>query len=228
MKILAIETSTHACSVAINSEGDISEKYQFAPREHHQILLPMIDSLLAEASLSVSELDAIAFGCGPGSFTGIRIAASVTQGIAMSHDIPVMPISTLLIMAQTGYAQFGVTHVIPCLDARMEEIYWCCCQLGDDQLMQIVDGEYCTKPHEIKIPTRERWIGLGDGWEKYEFLKKVEQESKQIENVYSNIYPRADELAKLASPLFYNKAFLPPEKALPRYLRDMIFKKREV
>jgi len=230
MKILAIETSTHACSVALNSDGNIIEKFRIAPREHNQILLPMIESLLKETSLSISQLDAIAFGCGPGSFTGIRIAAAVTQGLAMSHDIPVIPISTLLIMAQTAFLKYKVNQIIPCIDARMDEVYWNVCRIaiaGED-LMEIVGQEYCTKPDELKIPPEGSWIGVGDGWEQYATLQDLGRSSERLKNIDSELYPQASALAQLAGRSFKNKELKPPEGALPTYLRDLIFKKRAV
>ncbi len=128
MKILAIDTATEACSAAlliIGETGDteISSRYQLAPREHSRLILKMIDELLTEADVPVSSVDAIAFGQGPGSFMGLRIAAGVVQGIAFAHDIPVVPVSTLKAIAQRAYEETGSAHVLATIDARMDEVY---------------------------------------------------------------------------------------------------------
>ncbi|MGB1311163.1 MAG: tRNA (adenosine(37)-N6)-threonylcarbamoyltransferase complex dimerization subunit type 1 TsaB, partial [Leucothrix sp.] len=129
MKILAIETATEACSAALYHDGGIISRYELAPRKHTQLILPMMDSLLAEAGLSKQALDAIAFGRGPGAFTGLRIAVGVTQGLALALDRPVIPISSLAAMAQqvldaTVDLASAMLDYIPAIDARMGEVYW--------------------------------------------------------------------------------------------------------
>jgi len=240
MKILAIETSTEACSVAVNIDGEIKEEYKLAPRQHNQRLLTMVDDILKKTKTELGQLDAIAFGCGPGSYTGIRIAASVTQGLAVCHDLPVIPISTLLVMAQGAYHAFKsqsrsateFKFVIPCLDARMEQVYWNLCQLGEDNLMEIFNGEHCTAPTELQLPESENdndndsdnnCIAVGDGWQKYEVLQ---QKGQQLQQVYRDLYPRASDLAKLAEKPFKDNKLLSAEQALPVYLREITFKKR--
>lgn len=235
MKILAIETSSDACSVALNYDGEIVYELRVAPREHNTIILPMIDSQLNDANIGVSQLDAIAFGCGPGSFTGIRIAAAVTQGLAVSHDIPVIPVSTLLVMAQTTFLQYGVEYVIPCVDARMDEVYWCACQLEGGHkkspLMKRVEHEVCTQPERLTIPEaedskRQGWVCVGDGWQNYDVLAALGRDSRKIDVVYTDIYPQADALAQLAERCFNNNEMKSAEEALPTYLRESLFKNR--
>ena len=130
--LLAIETSTPACSAALSIDGVVIERYALAPRQHAVLILPMIESLLLEAGISVAQLDALAFGRGPGSFTGVRIAASVIQGIAFAADLPVLPVSTLATLALGGMRITDKTQVMAALDARKSEIYWGCYTAAED------------------------------------------------------------------------------------------------
>ena len=122
MKILAVDTATEACSAALYINGDIQERFEIAPREHTRLLLPMVDSLMAEAGIRPQQLDAIAFGCGPGSFTGVRIAAGVMQGIAYGADLPVVPVSTLAAISQSCLQKTAHDTIFTAVDARMNEI----------------------------------------------------------------------------------------------------------
>ena len=130
MKILAIETATEACSAALYNDGEIICRYELAPRKHTQLILPMMDAILEEAGVTRSSLDAIAFGRGPGAFTGLRIAVGIAQGLALAVDKPVIPISTLGAMAQqvlettSNVINSAEAAFIPAIDARMGEVYW--------------------------------------------------------------------------------------------------------
>ena len=138
MKILAIDTSTEACSAALLIDGDLQGVYKLAPREHSLLILKMIDGLLSDAGITVSELDAIAFGRGPGSFMGLRIAAGVVQGIAYAHELPVIPVSTLKAIAQRASEETRHQHVLAAIDARMDEVYWAAYSL-QGQTWQLAD-----------------------------------------------------------------------------------------
>jgi tRNA threonylcarbamoyladenosine biosynthesis protein TsaB len=161
MKILAIDTATEACSAAlyIDDAGNtddtknksISSRYQLAPREHSRLILKMIDELLAQAELSVDKLDAIAFGQGPGSFMGLRIASGVVQGIAFAHDIPVIPVSTLKAIAQRAYEDTGSQNVIAAIDARMDEVYWAAYSLKENR-WHLHGEESVISPDKITLP----------------------------------------------------------------------------
>ena len=123
-RVLAIETASAACSAALYIDGQVEERYALAPRQHAALILPMVESLLASAELTVSGLDALAFGQGPGAFTGVRIAASAAQGIAFAADLPVVPVSTLAAQACGAMRDTNGAHAMVALDARMDEVYW--------------------------------------------------------------------------------------------------------
>ena len=167
MKILAIDTATEACSAALYLGGEITRQYRVAPRQHSHIILPMIDQLLAESGVRVAELDALAFGRGPGSFMGVRIAAGVTQGIALAWDLPVVPVSTLAAIAQTAYSETGATRVLSAIDARMNEVYWAAYRLSDNGCMHLVGEESVIAPGQVAKPAEDGWTGAGTGWSAY-------------------------------------------------------------
>ena len=123
MKLLALDTATEACSAAVLADGEVLERYELAPRRHAALILPMIESVLAEAGLEISQLDAIAVGRGPGAFTGVRIAIGIAQGIAFAADLPVALVSTLAALALGTARDTGATRIAAALDARMGEIY---------------------------------------------------------------------------------------------------------
>ncbi len=171
MNILAIDTATEACSAALYINGQLRSSYQLAPREHSRLILKMIDGLLSEAELSVSKLDAIAFGRGPGSFMGLRIAAGVVQGIAFAHDIPVIAVSTLKAIAQRAFEQTKNKHILTAIDARMDEVYWAAYSLNE-QLWQLHGEESVISPDKVPLPellsqSGHSWVGAGTGWASY-------------------------------------------------------------
>lgn len=217
--ILAIETATDACSAALLINDSIQEKYQVAVREHARLILPMANSLLAEAGLKLSSLHAIAFGCGPGSFTGVRVAAGITQGLALGVDLPVLPISSLRIAAQTAYAETNFKKVLAVFDARMREIYWGAYVISNNGLMQEVIKDSLSKPEDINMPEDERWFGAGSGWDVYApfLIKKL---SGKVKNFDGKIYPHAREAAKLACADYLAGKAISADKALPIYLRS--------
>ncbi len=139
--ILAIETSTNACSTALLHQGNITERFEIAPREHANLILPMCESLLAEAAISFSQLSAIAFGRGPGSFTGVRMACAIAQAFAVAHDLPLLPVSTLRALAYAAYQKKGTTKVMAWMDARMQEMYWANYEYREHD-MQLIGEEH--------------------------------------------------------------------------------------
>jgi len=222
MKILAIETATEACSAALLQDGEVISRYEVQARKHSQLILPMMDELLAEAELSLNQLDALAFGRGPGAFTGVRIATGVIQGVAFAADLPVLPISTLTALAQGGYRCFGHSRWMPVYDARMQEVYWNLCELTDEGVMQEVVSASVAKPESIEFDGRVAGIGTGWGSYKEVFADRL---GDQVEMMKDGFYCHAEDVATLASIDFVQGKAVSAEQALPIYLRDNVAKK---
>ncbi len=233
MKILALDTSTEACSAALFIDGEIQARYQLAPREHSRLILKMLDALLADADLSVGGIDAIAFGRGPGSFMGLRIAAGVVQGIAFAHDIPVIPVSTLKAIAQRAYEQTQNKHVLATIDARMDEVYWGCYYLDDSQsdnaIWQVNDEECVISPEQIELTEiladkNISWVGAGLGWKNYADRILVDKDFA-LHKMLPDCLPGAEQIAKLAvQDLSLDKTVTAAE-AIPVYLRNNVARK---
>jgi tRNA threonylcarbamoyladenosine biosynthesis protein TsaB len=222
-RILAIDTSTQACSCALNLDGVIVEHFEILPRQHADRLLFMIDSLMNEQALTYSDLNAVAFGQGPGSFTGLRIAAGVTQGIAFGADIPVIPVSTLASMAlQVRKKENDV--VFSSLDARINEVYWGVYTVKGNSVSSISNEGLC-KPEDLPLsvpgnPTS--MIGVGSG---LEFLDRMpEYYREMLSDNMPSIHPRAGSIAELAAEYFLQGMTQKPENISPIYLRDNVAK----
>jgi len=225
MKILAIDTATEACSAALHVDGEVTQKYRVAPREHSHILLPMIEELLADSAISLSNLDALAFGRGPGSFMGVRIAAGVTQGIAFAWDLPVIPVSTLAAIAQVAHAESGATKVLAAIDARMNEVYWGAFTLADNGCMQLAGAESVIPPDAVTRPEATGWTGAGTGWSAYGEALSAAVGSDALATVLDACLPSAEAILSLAVPEFEAGNSVPAAKAVPVYLRDNVAKK---
>ncbi|MDE1460426.1 tRNA (adenosine(37)-N6)-threonylcarbamoyltransferase complex dimerization subunit type 1 TsaB [Spartinivicinus poritis] len=219
-KLLALDTATEACSVALALNGNITEHFEIIPREHSQKILPMIDELLATAGLTIKQLDGIAFGCGPGAFTGLRIAAGITQGLSYAADLPVIPVSNLAALAHYGMRQYQADSVLCAIDARMDEVYWAQYILQNNQLT-LLGKEVVKAPEQVEILQPERnWIGIGTGWKYQEIL------NAKLTDYYINEYPHAYDIAAIATLLFEQGKTVSSEQALPVYLRDNVAKKK--
>jgi tRNA threonylcarbamoyladenosine biosynthesis protein TsaB len=225
MKILAIDTATEACSAALYFDGEINQQYRVAPREHSHIILPMIDQLLAEAGIRVSNLDALAFGRGPGSFMGVRIAAGVTQGIAFACDLPVVPVSTLAAIAQTAHAETGATRVLSAIDARMNEVYWGAYRLFEHGCMHLVGEERVIAPDRVAKPGEGGWTGAGSGWSAYGEILKAAVGPDVLSGQMNECFPSAESIVKLAVAEYQAGRHVPVSQAVPVYLRDNVAKK---
>ncbi|WP_353571969.1 tRNA (adenosine(37)-N6)-threonylcarbamoyltransferase complex dimerization subunit type 1 TsaB [Candidatus Albibeggiatoa sp. nov. BB20] len=220
MKLLALDTSTGACSCALWIDGDIQYRSKIAPRQHADLILAMADELLKQADLIPSQLDTVAFGRGPGSFTGLRIACGVVQGIAFAADIPVAPISSLAALAQTAYQQTDQPNILACIDARMNEVYWGCYQLQNG-LMQLQTEEQVSPASQVNILTDSQiWFGAGSGWEAYE--ANLTQTLPQIQHYQADLYPQAQAILPLAVNMFEQQQVVSAEYALPVYLRNKV------
>lgn len=226
MNLLAIDTSTEACSAALMCGDDINERYEVAPRKHAELILPMVDGLLVEADLRLQDLDALAFGRGPGSFTGVRMASSVTQGLAIGADLPIIPVSSLMALAQGVYRTKGHGHIFTCIDARMGEIYWALFhQRGG--IMHALGKETVSSVQAITSVPEHTWFGAGSGWGEYgDELKAIN--GLTISNSESAHFPHAYDVAILGRVLWQQEKALPAEQALPVYLRDEVAWKKTI
>ncbi len=224
MKLLAIDTATEACSVALLLDGAVHERYRLAPREHAALVLPMVEELLGEAGISLRQLDALAVGRGPGSFTGVRIAVSVAQGLAFAAERPLVPVSTLAALAQGAWREFGWTQVAAAIDARMEEVYWGSYRLRDGVMVaDAEEGVYA--PAATPLLPQAGYCGVGSGWDSYgEPLRQ--RHAATIERWQGERFPRAGDVAVLGAAAFAAGAALPPAQVLPVYLRDQVAHKR--
>jgi len=219
IKILAIDTATEACSAALSVHGEQTECYEIAPRRHAELILGMVDQLLSSAGLQVADLDALAFGCGPGAFTGVRISAGVIQGLAFAAKLPVVPISTLATLAQGATGEYA--DIISAIDARMHEIYWGMYHTGPDGLVLPVRADALSRPDQIEIPAGTNWYGAGSGWESYADILR-ERLGDCLAGYSGDRFPRAADMIPLAIRDFRLGKSVPADQALPVYLRDKV------
>ena len=233
MKLLALDCSTEACSVALYNNAAatspgagevVAEQFQLAAREHTRRLLPMVEQVLAEGGIGLSQLDAIAFGRGPGSFTGLRIALGAVQGLAFGADLPVVPVSSLAGLAQTAvdardWDAQGETGLVAAIDARMDEVYWA--QFTVEEGLVVLQGEEQLSPPEalLQSPLLPReLIGVGSGWQ---YADRIPLAS-QMAAIEGECLPRAGAIVRLAEREFHSGNTCPAEHALPTYLRDEV------
>lgn len=224
MKLLALDTATEGCSVALFDGKHLLSNIEVQPRKHAELILPMIEALLADAQWTLGELDAIAFGRGPGAFTGVRIAAGVTQGIAYARDLPVVAVSTLRALAQRTCAETAHEQVLTAFDARMDEVYWAAYKLDASGFMQPAVEEMVVVPGQVKLPqpfVAADWAGAGSGWQSYSDVL-MQQCAIVSENMYAGMISRADEIALLGEQDFKLGLAVSAEKALPVYLRNSV------
>jgi tRNA threonylcarbamoyladenosine biosynthesis protein TsaB len=220
-KLLAIDTSTEACSAALLCDGQVHERYQLAPREHGRLILNMIDEVLADAGLSLKQLDALAFGRGPGAFTGVRIATGVIQGLAFGADLPVLPVSSLAALAQGTVRQHGATRVLAALDARMGEIYWGVYRCDAAGLMVEDEAERVCPAQQVEAPAGMGWFGVGSGFAAYDAILR-ERLGAALVDCAPDDYPQARDVAVLGAAAFARGEAVSAELALPVYLRDNV------
>lgn len=220
-RLLVIDTSTESCSVAVSIGGDVTEIMEVIPRGHAQRIMPMIEQLLVQTSVSIKQLDAIAFGRGPGAFTGLRIAAGVVQGLAYGANLPVIPVSTLAALAQGAVRECNAEYVLSAIDARMSEVYWALYQ-QQNGLVTLIDKEQLTSPNQVKCDIQYQsieWLGMGTGCE-YQ-----DQFQLKLGKCFVERYPRALDIATLAQDLFVRGCVVSAEQAIPVYLRDDVVHK---
>ncbi|MGH8493439.1 MAG: tRNA (adenosine(37)-N6)-threonylcarbamoyltransferase complex dimerization subunit type 1 TsaB [Moraxellaceae bacterium] len=219
MKLLALETSTEACSVALHHEGRIFSRFRHAPRLQTELLLPMIDEVLVEAGLALKDIEVLAYSRGPGAFTGVRIAAAAVQALAFARDVPVIAVSSLQTLAQSAWRVHGATRVLAVFDARMDEVYAGAYALQDG-LMQALDSDHLCAPANLPEKLRGEFFAAGNGVAVHE---AVLREQCQFLGSDAELFPQAEDIVPLA--LAAQATAQPAELALPVYLRDEVWKK---
>lgn len=223
MKLLALDTSSEGCSAALLVDGRVAERFELAPRGHTRLLMPMVRELLAEQNLVPAELNALAFACGPGSFTGLRIATGVVQGLAYGLEVPVLPVSSLAAVAADAIARFSLSEgdgIAVAFDARMGEIYWACylCRAGQPEL--VGDEQVCAPEAAELASGISSWFGVGQGWGlRDSFPADVTGAMKKIDE---SLVPRASRVAELAALAFHEGGGVAAAQAQPVYIRDEV------
>jgi tRNA threonylcarbamoyladenosine biosynthesis protein TsaB len=216
MKILALETSTEYCSVALWQDGTVSERSALVGQKHSELLLAMLDELLQEAGVKLAQLDGIAFGAGPGSFTGVRIACGVAQGLALGAELPVLGVSTLQAVAQDS----GQDRVIVALDARMAEVYFAVYEKRDGAWQALCAPTLCL-PADAPLVTGNDWLGAGSGFGVHGDTLAARY-AGQLRALDAQCVPQARAIAALAAPLFAAGQGVDAALAMPVYLRDKV------
>ena len=212
MRFCAFETSTDWCSVALSLDGEIRALEALAPNGHAGLALPMLGRLLSAAGVGVETLQAVAFGAGPGAFTGLRIACGLAQGLAFGGGLPVIGVSTLEALAQES----GAARVVACIDARMREVYYAALEKRAGRWHEVIAAQ-CVPPQSAPTPPGEGWIGVGTGFEAY-----GEALGGKVEVIRPGVHPTAVAVAQLAAPRLAAGEGVDASEAAPVYLRDKV------
>ena len=216
MRILALETSTEYCSVALWQDVAIVERCELVGQKHSELLMEMLDGVLREANVTLAQLDGIAFGAGPGSFTGVRIACGVAQGLALGADLPVAGVCTLQALAQSS----GQDKVIAALDARMAEVYYAAYEKREGGWVTINEPGLCL-PQDAQPIEGSGWFGAGSGFATHGVALKTRY-AAQIAGIDAQAVPQARAIAQLAASLFAAGQGMDAALAMPLYLRDKV------
>lgn len=222
MKLLVLDTSTEWCSAALWLDGAIQARRVLAEQRHSSLLLPMVDGLLRESDITLRQLDGIGYGAGPGSFTGLRIACAVTQGLALGADLPVVGVSTLESIAE----QAGADQVLTVLDARMAEVYWAAYRRDGDHTKghhgwRVVCEPQLAMPESVAVPAAGEWVGAGNG---FAVLGEVLRPrlAARLARIDDTLMPDAAAMAPLAARAFERGEGTDAALAAPIYLRDKV------
>ena len=216
MKILALDTSTEYCSLTLQLGSETLSREVLAGQRHSELILPMLQALLAEADITLNALDGIAFGSGPGSFTGLRIGCGVAQGLAFGADLPVVGITTLAALAEG----VGADRVICCLDARMSEVYHGIYEKREGVWHTLSEpGLY--SPQDAPAVSGSGWTGCGSGFSAYGAALQARY-GDSVTTIVGDIFPHARHIATLALPVFEQGRGVPPWEAAPLYIRDKV------
>ena len=216
MKLLVLDTSTEYCSAALWLNGQIHARRVLAEQRHSSLLLPMVDALLRESAISLKQLDGIGYGAGPGSFTGLRIACAVTQGLALGADLPVVGVSTLKSIAE----QTNADRVLTVLDARMAEVYWAAYRRHGDGWQAVIEPQLAL-PESVIVADDDDWMGAGNGFAALgEVLRP--RLAARLARIDDTIMPDAAAMAPLAAAAFARGEGMDAALAAPIYLRDKV------
>ncbi|WP_260259376.1 tRNA (adenosine(37)-N6)-threonylcarbamoyltransferase complex dimerization subunit type 1 TsaB [Vibrio intestinalis] len=221
-KILALDTATENCSVALLVDDKVYARSEVAPRDHTKKVLPMVDEVLKEAGLTLADLDALAFGRGPGSFTGVRIGIGIAQGLAFGAELPMIGVSTLEAMAQGSYRVHGVTDVACAIDARMSEVYWGRYSRQENGEWAAVDAECVIAPANLVeqlTADEQTWTTAGTGWAAYQDELAGLTISRNAGDVQ---FPDAQDIVQVAKFAWQKGETVSAEEASPVYLRDTV------
>jgi len=219
--LLAIETSGEACSVALHHDGETQGFFELAPMRHAELLLPAVQTLLDKSGLALGNLDAIAFGRGPGSFTSLRIGIGVVQGLAWAAELPVVPVSSLAAIAQDAadISKLGITSICVAIDARMQEVYTANFRIGSNGIVMLGGEERVCGSGRVRPPAGGPWIAAGNGFEQFTELDQLA--SKAFER-HPQIRPRAETVCRLALDWLSGNDPLPADMAQPVYVRNQV------
>lgn len=219
MNFLAFDTATNACSVALQIGARRYARHEIAPQKHATLILPMIQAVLSEANVNTADLTAIAFGCGPGSFMGVRLATAIAQGLGFGWRIPLISVSTLQTLAQTAHDLVTTDCVISGWDARMGEIYWGKYALDEHRIMQAQQPDALCAPSMIEsnIFSEKTYVFAGNAWSVY-----AEALTCKPRMLLSDIYPDAKAMLAIAVSKYLHNEVHSPENAHPHYLRHHV------
>jgi tRNA threonylcarbamoyladenosine biosynthesis protein TsaB len=221
MRLLAVDTATEACSAALWLDGAIIERFEVAGRTHTEKLLPLVQALLAEAGIKPAQLDGLIAGIGPGSFAGVRIGVGLIKGLALGLDRPVAGVTSLAMLAQAAI-RGGARRVLPCIDARMGEIYLGAYQRGDDGLAQSLQLDQVVPPEQADLGTLAGdWTAVGTGWGTYDAILRQRLPKAPL-SVDGMALPHAVDALHLALPLFRSGRAINADELAPAYLRDRV------
>jgi len=225
VKLLALETASDACSVALLVDERCLERHVIAPRRHAELVLSMVQELLDEAGVALTELDALAFGRGPGSFTGLRVAAGVIQGLAYGADLPVVPVSSLQALAQGALREGAGARVLAAFDARLGEVYWGAYEDDGGGLMRVHADDLAATPEAVPLPPGDGWLGAGEGWRAYPDILAARIGDK-LRATQPDRMVRALDVATLAKVVHADGDSVGAAAALPVYVRNKVARKR--
>lgn len=220
MKLLALETATEACSVAVLVDGEVHERFEIAPRRHAELTLPWAERLLADCGVAKSQLDAIAVGRGPGAFTGVRLAIALAQGIALALDRPLLPVSTLAALAMRAESNMQGARIIAAIDARMGEVY-----LGafarEGEGLRALGDEVVVRPDAADIPGGDGWQGVGTGFAAVDAVLPARLHGR-LACFDAAALPHAADVARLGALMYARGETIAPERVEPAYLRNNV------